>query len=87
MSDIPDEMIPDGMQHIGGAQPIDLVVQDCIFPTAEGAQVTDPPKPCMVCDEHKDVLCIGYERETHANRYICLFCRIKCANIEDNTPK
>jgi hypothetical protein len=77
MSNVPDDMIPDGPKRIGGPTESDLVVDGGIYP----GEASDSDVGVGVCDscEEETRVYYGVGVDTGEPRAICLFCRIKYA--------
>lgn len=85
MSDIPDHLIPDGPNRIGGKTKYEDKIGRAIFPADPDPSDTEEAV-CDWCDEQKGVY-LGVDAETHEPRRMCLMCRIRCACSPEGEPE
>ncbi|WP_246982083.1 hypothetical protein [Halorientalis marina] len=71
--EIPDDLLPDEPQHIGGKRFEDGRLLGAIFPSDSWTE-HDSPIECMRCEEQKMKSYVGYDEETKEPVYLCAPC-------------
>jgi len=85
MSDIPDDLLPDDPQRIGGKSKYDVEIDGTIFPREPGDADTKPGA-CDWCGEEKKAVFLGVTAETGDPRQMCLLCRIRLCSADIDDP-
>lgn len=80
MSDVPDKLIPEQPARLGGPRDDATVIDGVAYGPFSGRQLDDPEE-CRECGTTSREMHLGFDVDTGAPRYLCVFCRLRHHSI------